>query len=128
MMSEPQSTKRQGVSYLLVGGGTALLELGLFQLLYKLVGLPVEVSNVCATLVATASNFLLNRNVTFASTSNPLRSLVLYCVLIVVNMTVSTLAIKAMVGMNVPSVLAKLLMQGCVVVWNFVLYKKVIFI
>lgn len=128
MMSEPQSTKRQGVSYLLVGVGTALLELGLFQLLYKLVGLPVEVSNVCATLVATASNFLLNRNVTFASTSNPLRSLVLYCVLIVVNMTVSTLAIKAMVGMNVPSVLAKLLMQGCVVVWNFVLYKKVIFI
>ena len=52
-------TGRQGIAYVLVGGGTALLELGLFQLLFELLKLPLAVSNVSATVVATAVNFLL---------------------------------------------------------------------
>ena len=122
------TTGRQGITYLLVGGGTALLELGLFQIFYEFVHVPLAPSNVIATLVATATNFLLNRNVTFKSTSNPLRSLVLYCLLFLMNMTVSTLAIAAMVSIGIPSAFAKLVMQCCVVVWNFILYRKVIFI
>ena len=119
---------RQGLSYVLVGGGTALLEFGLFQLLYEVLHLPLELSNVCATLVATAANFLINRNVTFKSTSNPLKSLVLYCLLFIFNMTISTFAIATMVGWGIPSAVAKLVMQASVVVWNFIIYRKVIFV
>lgn len=121
-------TGRQGIAYILVGGGTALLELGLFQLLFELLKLPLAVSNVSATVVATAVNFLLNRNVTFKSTSNPVRSLVLYIVLFGANMAISTFMIGTLVGLGLPSAVAKLIMQACVVVWNFVLYRKVIFI
>lgn len=121
-------TGRQGIAYVLVGGGTALLELGLFQLLFELLKLPLAVSNVSATVVATAVNFLLNRNVTFKSTSNPVRSLVLYIVLFGANMAISTFMIGTLVGLGLPSAVAKLIMQACVVVWNFVLYRKVIFI
>jgi putative flippase GtrA len=121
-------TGKQGIAYVLVGGGTALLELGLFQLLFELMKLPLAVSNVSATVVATAVNFLLNRNVTFKSTSNPVRSLVLYIMLFGANMAISTLMIGVLVGLGLPSAAAKLLMQACVVVWNFVLYRKLIFI
>ena len=126
--SETSTTGRQGISYILVGGGTALLELGLFQLLYEIFGLTLQVSNVAATVVATATNFLLNRSVTFKSTSNPVRSAVLYCALFAFHTTVSTLAISAMVGLGLPSAIAKVIMQGSVVVWNFFIYRKIIFV
>lgn len=121
-------TSRQGIAYVLVGGGTALLELGLFQVLFELLKLPLAVSNVSATVVATAVNFLLNRNVTFKSTSNPMRSLVLYIVLFGANMAISTFMIGALVSLGLPSAVAKLIMQVCVVIWNFVLYRTVIFV
>ena len=126
--SEGSAAGRQGISYILVGGGTALLELGLFQLLYEIIGLPLQASNVAATIVATATNFMLNRSVTFKSTSNPVRSAVLYCALFAFNTTVSTLAISAMVGLGLPSAVAKVIMQGAVVVWNFFIYRKIIFV
>ena len=122
-----RSLKTQGISYVLVGGGTALLELGLFQLLYVVAKLPLAPSNVAATVAATLANFLFNRGVTFQSSSNPLRSLVLYLLLFAANTLISTFVISVLVGMGLPSALAKLCMQCCVVVWNFVLYRKVIF-
>lgn len=122
------SILRQGVKYVLVGGGSALLELGLFQVLYEIVGLALAPSNVTATVVATAANFLLNRTVTFNSTSNPARSVALYITLFVCNTLLSTFVISALVGQGIPSAVAKVCMQCAVVVWNFVLYRKVIFV
>ena len=113
--------------YLLAGGGSALLELVLFQGLYQLAGLPIEPSNVIAVVTATALNFLVNRNVTFKSTSNPVRSLALYVLLFAFNTTFSTLAIRALVDVGWPSLVAKLATMVCIVLWNFVLYRKVVF-
>ena len=126
--SDLAATGKQGLTYVLVGGGTALLELGLFQLLYELFKLPLAPSNIAATVIATATNFLLNRNVTFKSTSNPVRSLVLYMLLFAANTAISTFMIGVLVGFGLPSAVAKLCMQCCVVLWNFVLYRKVIFV
>lgn len=121
-----RQTLRQGVAYLAVGGGTALLELGLFQLLL-MCGAPVVVANVAATVIATATNFLLNRGVTFKSTANPARSALLYIGLFVFNTAVSSAAITFAVGLGVMPALAKVCMQVLVTCWNFVLYRKVVF-
>lgn len=117
---------RQSASYIVVGMGTALLELGLFQLLLWL-GVGVVISNVVATVVATGTNFLLNRNVTFQSASNPIRSALLYTLLFICNMAISSLVVSALIDDGVPSALAKGCMQLCVAVWNFVIYRKIIF-
>ncbi|MBQ9020487.1 MAG: GtrA family protein [Eggerthellaceae bacterium] len=118
----------QGVKYLAVGAGTALFELALFQGLFSFTPLGVEMSNIVAVLVATAANFLLNRNVTFKSTSNPVRSLVLYVLLFAFNLTFSTLVISWLVGIGCHSAVAKVATQACIVLWNFVIYRKIIFI
>ncbi|MGI6220706.1 MAG: GtrA family protein [Coriobacteriales bacterium] len=129
--SAPTSSKReiagQGLRYLLVGGSSALIELALFHLLHSVLTLAVAPSNITAIVVATACNFLLNRSLAFKSTSNPVRSLVLYLILFAVNMTFSTLVIGALEPMGVPATLAKLGTMCCIVIWNFVLYRKVIF-
>lgn len=128
MDAESQNTlKRQGFFYLVIGVSSALIELLLFQLLYEVLKLPVEPSNVIAVITATTFNFLMNKSVTFKGTSNPLRSLILYLLLFAFNTTFSTLTIRALVGMGVHSFFAKIFTMACIVLWNFVLYRKVVF-
>lgn len=113
--------------YLFVGGSSALLELFLFQALYALLGWQIALANVFAVVIATTYNFLLNRSWAFEQKSNSLRSVVLYLLLFFLNTTFSTAVITFLVSAGVISMLAKLFTQACIVLWNYVLYRKVIF-
>lgn len=119
---------RQIIVYLLVGAGTALLELLLFQVLYALVGTSPGISNVIAVLTATAANFLLNGTVTFRQASNLLRSVILYALLFLFNTAFSTVVVVFCEQLGGPVLIAKLCTMICIVCWNFLLYKKVVFI
>lgn len=120
-------TFRQITSYLLVGGGTALLEVIIFQSLFLLTPMGVAPANIIAVIVATACNFALNGTITFRQSSNLLRSALLYLLLFCVNTAFSTSVINLAVASSVPSLFAKLFTMGCIVIWNYVLYKKVVF-
>lgn len=124
---EKHNVVKQAMSYLLVGGSSALIELVLFQGLYAMAHLSVAPANIIAVIASTVFNFTVNHSVTFKSTGNPLRSLMLYLILFAFNMTFSTLAISWLVGFGVHSILAKLATMVCITLWNFVLYRKVIF-
>ena len=124
----PSSIKQQGARYLIVGGSSALVELMLFQGLYAMLQMDVVVANVCAVVASTAFNFLLNRTLTFKSASNPARSVLLYLLLLALNTCFTSTAIALLVSMGTPSVAAKLLTMACVTLWNFVLYRKVVFV
>ena len=116
----------QVVKYLVVGGSTALLELFLFWLLHA-IGANVIYANIAAVLVATAANFALNGIVTFKTSSNLVRSALLYAALFAFNLTFSTTVIAQLSAMGLPAVAVKFCTQACIVCWNFVLYKKVVF-
>lgn len=103
------------------------MEVVLFQALFLLTPVGVAAANIIAVIVATACNFALNGTVTFKQSSNFLRSAVLYLLLFCVNTTFSTTVISIAVAGGIPSLLAKIFTMGCIVVWNYVLYKKVIF-
>lgn len=126
-MTQKRRTVKQILVYLLVGGGTAILELALFQILYALTPIGAGVSNVIAVVVATACNFALNGTVTFQHSSNLTRSIVLYCLLFAFNTALSTVVITMADTLGVPPILAKLATMACIVCWNFILYKKVVF-
>mgnify|MGYP004467738721 CR=1 FL=1 len=123
----PKKTLFQAIKYLMVGGSSAAIELVLFQLLSAVFAIPLAAANVTAVVVSTVFNFLVNRNVTFKSTSNPLRSLVLYLLLFALNTTFSTVVISFLAAQGVYPLVAKVCTMACIVLWNFVLYKKIIF-
>ena len=127
-MSSGKDEARRIASYLVVGGSTALLELGLFHVLYGFTQGNVVVSNVVAVATATVCNFLLNRNVTFKSSSNPVQSMVRYAILFTANPFIPTNAISLLIGAGLASTLAKLITQCCVACWNYVLYKRFVFV
>lgn len=127
--SQPASKKTffQAIKYLMVGGSSAVIELVLFQLLSAVFAIPLAAANVTAVVVSTVFNFLVNRNVTFKSTSSSLRSLVLYLLLFAFNTTFSTVVISLLAAQGVYPLVAKVCTMACIVLWNFVLYKKIIF-
>ena len=83
---EKHNVVKQAMSYLLVGGSSALIELVLFQGLYAMAHLSVAPANIIAVIASTVFNFTVNHSVTFKSTGNPLRSLMLYLILFAFNM------------------------------------------
>ena len=127
MQEKNNSIQREGLFYVAIGIASALIELLLFQGLYYFSPLGIIPSNVIAVLLATVFNFTLNRNVTFKSTTNTFRSLLLYTLLFIFNLCFSSLAIQALVNLGWHSAIAKILTQGCIVLWNFFLYRNVIF-
>ena len=126
--NEQQSIAKQGLSYVLVGLSSAAVELGVFQLCYELLHLDLAIANPISAVVSMIFNFLLNRNVTFKSSSNPLRSAILFLLLWFFNLFVTTNVIGLLIGAGLHSAVAKVLTQGMVVCWNFFLYRKVIFV
>ena len=117
----------QIVRYAFVGGASAAFELIVFQILYALAGMGIAPSNTIALVASPVVNLTMNRSLAFKSSANPARSLMLYLVLFAFNTTFSTLAITWLVGLGIHSAVAKLMTMVCIVMWNFVLYRKVIF-
>lgn len=122
-----RSKIKQIAAYLLVGGGTALLELLAFSFLYRLLGLNAAASNIAAVLLATILNFLLNGTITFKGSSNVFRSAILYVLLFLFNTAFSTIIITSFSRIGVVAEAIKILTMICIVVWNYFLYKKVVF-
>lgn len=125
--SRLSATLRQVSTYLAVGVGTAAFELVVFSFIYRFLHFDVAVSNIIAVICATAANFVLNGTVTFKGSSNMLRSIALYIVLFVFNTAFSTVAIAVLSKIGFPAEAIKLATMICIVAWNYVLYRKVVF-
>lgn len=126
-MNINKDMRKQFIKYILVGGSTAAFELGVFTILRRAAHMDVAPANVIAVIMSTSLNFALNRGWAFKAASNLSRSIILYLILFFFNMTFTTSAISIMVGWNVPDIFAKLITMGMVTIWNYVIYRKIIF-
>lgn len=119
---------RQFIRYLIVGGGSFLLEYGLFFVLLQKVNLHYLIANSIVYSLVSLVNFFLNRTWTFRSKENYKRQLILYLCLLSFNFFAGNLVLYILSGlMLIPPLLAKVAVMGMVVCWNFVFYKTVIY-
>lgn len=113
--------------YFGVSGTQTVVELGSFALLNAL-GVPHAMANGAAIVLSVSTNFLLNRNVTFKSSGNIVRSVVMFVCLWAWNYFFSTTAITHLPGiLGVDEVVVKfatMMLQAC---WGFPLLRFVIF-
>lgn len=114
------------IKYLIVGGSSALLEVIIFSFL-RILSFDLSLANIVAVATATLYNFFLNRGWSFAAGSKLKRSFLLYLILFFFNLAFSTTAIQVIVSLGFIEVLAKLLTMVLITIWNYVLYRKVIF-
>ena len=119
---------RQFVRYLVTGVASFLLEYAIFYLLLKVWAWWYLLANTLAYLLVFGFNFLLNRLWTFQSAGDIKRQACLYAILLGFNLLMTNLVLYLLTdGAAIPAQFAKVIVMGCVVMWNFILYKKVIY-
>lgn len=126
-MLPKQLMEKKAFRYVLVGGSSAVIELAVFNAILYGFQPGVPTANIIAVITSTIYNFIANKSFTFGSSGRVVQRIALYLVLWLVNLCFTTIATTALVGAGVFPLVAKLATMACVVVWNFVLYKKIIY-
>lgn len=120
-------TPGQFFKYLISGTLAFMLEYSSFYILNKL-GLWYVYSNSMAMVLGFFLSFFLNRNWSFKSQKNTLKQILMYGILFIINMGISNgLMFIFIEKLYILPPLAKLMAIGILVLWNFIIYKKVIF-
>lgn len=118
----------QFVRYLVVGFSTFFLEYFLFFMLFRVIGLDDLIANSISITIVFWFNFLMNRFWSFKSKERLLKQVLQYAVLFVFNITFSNVFMYVMSDfVGISPLISKVLVMGLIVMWNFVLYKKVIY-
>ena len=114
--------------YLATGSSAAVLEYSLLILLTEYVGMWYIISNSIAYFSGFWLSFLLHRFWSFKSQDPILKQLLLYILLFFINFTLTSLLLYTLTDMmGVYYMISKVFVMGSVVLWNFILYKKVIY-
>lgn len=119
--------RRTLLPYLMVSATQTLVEFGSFTILH-LLAVPSTVANAVAIVLSASYNFLMNRNVTFKSSSNFTRSVALFILLWIWNYLFGSTMLTwlpATLGWN--AIVVKFLTMGCQFAWGYPLCKHVIF-
>lgn len=117
-----------GIRYILVGVASAAIEFSIFMVLFNIANTGIALSNFAALSTSTLFNYFANKTYTFRSLSHPIRSAVLYLLLFAFNTWFTSIAISFLVSLGVAAAIAKIVMMCCVPLWNYFIYRNLIFL
>jgi len=121
------------IKYLLVGFTAFFVDYFLFIFLNKFIGLPIFFSNSTALIIGFLISFFGNRMFVFAASDDNImkhslkKQLLLYVILLTINTLLTYVIITGLESLGVDVAIGKVVSMAFIVVWNYILYKKIIF-
>ena len=115
------------IKYVISGGFAALFEFVTFSILHWMKS-DLLICQCISYIAGLLVSFSLNKIWVFKSKSKALRQLFQYVLLAIINLLLTSIIISILVdNLKINGYIAKIIVMGCVVAWNFILYKLVIF-
>jgi putative flippase GtrA len=114
--------------YLVIGGGSVVIDVGLLYILHSVVGVQLVLATVIAFLCSLVFNFACNRIMMAGSQGEQLmRHAYRYGLLVVANLGITVAVVTGSAHIGVPYVVGKLGVVAASTCWNFVLYRRWVF-
>lgn len=126
----PSASERQRIARFLLSGGTAALtDYATFLVMFYVLGTTIVVANVTSFLAGLVVSFLLNKKWVFkgGQAKSTRTQTVLYVSLAFLNLFITSIAIEYLHEIGVAAAIAKFILIGVVAVWNYFIFKKLIF-
>ena len=121
-------TLEQFIKYVITGGLSAGVELSLIYALKEFAHLAVVTANTAAYSGGFCISFLLNKYWSFNSKEHFVRQLLMYGVLFAINLSMSDGLMYLLTSTtSIHYMILKLFVMGIIILWNFVIYKKIIY-
>ncbi len=125
------SRRTRVVRFLLVGGSSAAIDVGLLVALRELAGLPIPVATTIAFWTALLYNFALNRAWSFGAAGGGTRmagtALARYLAVVALNYGVTLLIVTGGAALGVPYAIAKVVAIGIGTLYTYVAYERWVF-
>ncbi|MBN1624665.1 MAG: GtrA family protein [Clostridia bacterium] len=123
-----EKTIDQFIKYVAVGLSSFVLEYAFFYFLFIILSINELISNTTAITIVFFYNFLMNRLWSFKSKEKFGKQVIMYGGLFFFNMLMSNLFIYSTTEyLKISPLISKVLIMGLIVLWNFVIYKKIIY-
>ena len=116
------------LKYIFVAGISFVIDILFFNIFNNLISLSIIISTICARVISSFINYLLNRDKVFKSDENKLKTVIKYYILVIIQMSVSALFVDNLYKLvKINPTIIKIPVEFTLFICNYIIQKVLIF-